>query len=135
MKPCISCGIEQPLTEFYAHKAMKDGRLNKCKSCVKRDVMQRQKDNPDAYRARHKSWRDRNKDTVSLYAKNWVSKNPVARSAHVILNNAIKTGCIEKPKFCEECGAQERLDGHHEDYSLPLVVRWLCRKCHKAKHS
>lgn len=35
---------------------------------------------------------------------------------------------------CEVCGAT-RTDGHHDDYSKPLEVRWLCRAHHAAAHS
>lgn len=37
MKKCFKCGLEKDLKEFYKHKAMKDGHLNKCKSCTKKD--------------------------------------------------------------------------------------------------
>ena len=43
MKKCIKCGIEKPLTEFYVHKEMKDGRLNKCIKCYLSDVKKRYK--------------------------------------------------------------------------------------------
>lgn len=34
---------------------------------------------------------------------------------------------------CERCGSAN-VFAHHEDYSRPLDVRWLCRPCHRAEH-
>ena len=38
MKVCFKCGIEKPLTDYYKHKQMGDGHLNKCKDCTKKDT-------------------------------------------------------------------------------------------------
>lgn len=35
---------------------------------------------------------------------------------------------------CEVCG-EAKTHGHHDDYTKPLQVRWLCRKCHDAHHT
>jgi len=40
-KVCFKCGIDKPLLDYYAHKQMKDGHLNKCKICTKSDTKER----------------------------------------------------------------------------------------------
>lgn len=56
-------------------------------------------------------------------------KHPDRHKAHQIIATAKKRGKII-PKPCEICGAL-KVEAHHEDYSKPLEVRWLCRKHHK----
>ncbi len=46
--------------------------------------------------------------------------------------DAIRRGDLI-PQPCEECGVA-KVDAHHDDYSKPLVVRWLCRKHHSEHH-
>lgn len=45
MKKCFKCGIEKSLDNFYKHKKMSDGRLNKCKECTKKDSKDNDKNN------------------------------------------------------------------------------------------
>lgn len=33
------------------------------------------------------------------------------------------------PEPCEHCGAPD-VQMHHEDYSKPLLIKWLCKDCH-----
>lgn len=37
------------------------------------------------------------------------------------------------PEPCQ-CGADSNLDRHHDDYSKPLDIRWLCGPCHVQWH-
>jgi hypothetical protein len=54
------------------------------------------------------------------------------RAAHNAVNNAIQAGRIARGD-CSECGAPHA-EGHHPDYSKPLEVVWLCRRCHTDLH-
>ena len=38
-----------------------------------------------------------------------------------------------KPEPCEGCG-DPKAQKHHDDYSKPLEVRWLCVNCHILLH-
>lgn len=55
------------------------------------------------------------------------------RRAVQAVNSAVRDGRMEREP-CEVCGATERVEGHHDDYSLPLDVRWLCKRHHDAHH-
>lgn len=53
-------------------------------------------------------------------------------NVRAILKYYVKMGVIEK-KPCQVCGAFDS-QAHHEDYSKPLEVIWLCRRHHLETH-
>lgn len=55
--------------------------------------------------------------------------------ARIVLNKAVKSGQVVKASACEDCGSSHDLQAHHADYSKPLDVSWLCRKCHNFIHN
>jgi len=62
-------------------------------------------------------------------------KTSVKNHAVVLLNKEVKAGRIARPEECSDCSAtQNKIHGHHDDYSKPLDVRWLCPRCHKKWH-
>ena len=81
-----------------------------------------------------KLWARNNKDKVSKQKQKWIENNPEKRRAHHIVNNAIRDGRLFKPNKCSLCENAEKIHGHHDDYSKPLDVRWLCVACHKQFH-
>lgn len=52
------------------------------------------------------------------------------------VNDAIKAGKMVRGTVCEmasrEC--KGRIEGHHQDYSKPLDVQWLCARHHRILH-
>ena len=62
------------------------------------------------------------------------------RAVHLRTSRAIVRGDLV-PQDCEKCGAaaygdnhRRRVHAHHDDYSKPMEVRWLCPRCHHAWH-
>ncbi len=51
------------------------------------------------------------------------------------LQYAVKTGKIVRPKVCSRCSKEGVIDAHHEDYSKPLDVTWICRRCHNIENA
>ncbi len=51
-----------------------------------------------------------------------------------MLNAAIAKGEIFRPKCCQMCHREKKVQGHHTDYGKPLHVHWLCNKCHSEAH-
>jgi hypothetical protein len=88
--------------------------------------------NPEDRRLAQARYAKAHPDRIRKVVKNYRAKDPARAKAQKISSNAIMTGkLISQP--CEVCG-NSKTDGHHDDYSKPLEVRWLCRKHHKEVH-
>lgn len=145
MKKCFKCHEAKALDDFYKHPNMGDGHLNKCKSCTKQDVQARNAAllaTPEGLNAERARGRDK---YARLYAKprpptlgkrevqrQWITRNPEKRAAHNAVTYALKSGRLVRQP-CEVCN-DPKSEAHHDDYSKPLVVRWLCKPHHAEHH-
>ena len=149
MKVCRECNIKKSFSEFYKHAAMGDGHLNKCIPCVKSRVSKHRVNNLEAIREYDKKRSNElhrvnarkayqkteagklaKKKAMDAYHKRY----PMTYAAHVIAGNAIRDGKLIPASCCSICGSTEKIEGHHDDYTKPLDIRWLCEQCHKAWH-
>lgn len=100
-----------------------------------------------------KSYREKRKEKFRIYYKEWYAKNGrnrannyqdcikewVAENPHKVVAMrkarwAIKTNKIKKQDKCSKCNMNKKTVAHHEDYTKPLDIIWVCHSCHKKIH-
>ena len=104
-KKCSVCKEVKALSQFNIDRTDKGGIRAQCKTCQYKVQQQRYYQEGSKIRAK---WKAR---------------------------DAYKTGKLQKPSCCQRCGKNKLLDRHHPNYSKPLKVIWVCRKCHIWLHS
>ena len=136
MKKCSCCGVEKSNDGFQVRKASKDGLTASCKICLQmRDAARYPHEKVKRSKLMKLYVSTKEGKEISQAAKHrWAVKNAVKKSASLLVNNRVRDGKLEKPDLCSVCGQKGRLHGHHDDYSLPLSVRWLCPQCHTNWH-
>ena len=125
MKKCFKCKLDKELIDFYPHKQMADGHLNKCRDCARKDSatqLEVNKLNPD--------WVAKEKERVRL--KQLRMHGSKRTEIYNQVKVAILTGSL-KTEPCIICG-EAKAEGHHEDYNKPLDLVWLCKRHHSDRH-
>lgn len=133
MKACTSCKVEKPLTDFDPNKLGKLGLHSQCIPCRRAATEAWRKRNLSKRAADLKAWREKSNGAYIKSNRDWELRNKEKRAAHVRVKWAKKKGLLI-PKPCRDCGTS-KVEAHHEDYSKPLEVVWLCKRCHCALHA
>jgi len=90
--------------------------------------------NREACREATRKYYKKHREKCCARIKRFKRRNPEKVKAHNAINHAIAAGKIKRPVRCERCFEETFVEGHHSDYSKPLEVEWLCRKCHCKAH-
>ncbi len=121
MKPCTRCKKEKPFSEFYKHSGHSSGYQPACKPCHREIVRQYSKT-------------ERGKQTEIRKSRRMTSKYPEKMRARGLVRYAVSSGKLARPEGCEKCSRVCQLQAHHQDYSKPYDVDFLCDPCHKLIH-
>lgn len=154
MKKCSRCKKEKTYEGFYKDKSTKDGYNSICKKC--RLFMDRERRNKDPEwverRQKHNSeFHVNNREKISLRKKEWVKSengkkshylsslkyrksNPEKRKAHNAVYRAIKKGELVRPKRCQICDEEGKIEAHHASYDngKRTSIIWVCKCCHES---
>lgn len=133
MKKCSKCGETKPLTEFHKSYRGADGHRGYCKVCQQAVYRTWHEANKERRAATVKAWHEANPDKVKAQRERNMERWPEKTAARTAVMHAVAAGTLVRQP-CEVCGALE-VHGHHDDYSQPLAVRWLCPKHHTEHHT
>lgn len=124
---------------------MKDGYLNKCKTCYKIDIKENRSKKSDYYKEfdRKRSMLPHRVEARKAYIKTdagkiakkramdtYKKKYPLKTIAVRAVNNHLKNN----PDFRKPCFCGKKAQAHHPDYTKPLDVIWLCSSHHAEEH-
>jgi len=93
--------------------------------------------NTEAINANQRKWAKANPEKVKMSIRKCVARDrllrPHVHKARTMIMVAIRSGKIKRLP-CERCGTLPS-EAHHDDYTKPLKVRWLCKKHHTELHT
>jgi hypothetical protein len=138
VKVCSKCCIPKYRQDFSRMTASRDGRQAQCKKCMLGYQREWARGNPKRKEI-IKRYERSHREVARRAARKQRELHPEKIRARMAVKGAIRSGRLIKPDTCGYCHYVvedlTRLHGHHEDYSKPLEVEWLCQNCHEALHA
>lgn len=108
---------------------MKGEMLNFCKDCVKKRI--KLYGNSEEGKIVQRKRNQKRMPYLVATTRGLRKKFPERFKARSIVSNAVRSGKLVREK-CLKCPSIG--EAHHEDYSKPLNITWLCRKHHSEHH-
>lgn len=130
---CTKCKRELPEDSFaWAKKGEK--RQTTCRECFKAYNAERYQKKREEIKKRVADYREKNPETAFNTRLKACEKNPTKYNANKLIEAALRAGKLVKPHECSVCGCKNtdhRIEAHHEDYTKPLDIVWVCTPCHR----
>jgi len=139
IKVCYSPKCRKCLNEYVRlknpqNKEKKKAWIEKNKEKIKLKVHENYLKNREKVLERTTKWRKENKEKFKRIWKDSNEKNLNKRKARKIVDYHLRKGNLKKPESCSICNNNFNIQAHHDDYSFPLNIRWLCSQCHGIEH-
>jgi len=138
-KKCCRCKKFKEVSKFCKSSRYTSGYRSECKTCKKisdKKYYRRHKGQQKQYQQHYRK-SSTGKTIHYLQTQRYNYRYPDKAKAHRVTNNAVRYGKLPKPgeQICKRCKKRKAQQYHHPDYSKPLDVIPLCRRCHKSIHS
>lgn len=128
MRDCTKCGVP---TDFGPNHKSRQGYW--CKVCRSKASVESARKHRASKRAANNSYSARHSANRAAKTAAYRTNHPERRLAHQSVQTAVRNGTlIAMP--CSVCGSA-KTHAHHDDYSKPLDVEWLCHMHHMERHT
>lgn len=129
---CLSCGLEfqAKLDQVKAGKGKYCS--NSCKSIAGGRARAVSPNRPDHSGENNPNYKGEARLSAYEYKVRSEARFPEKAKARDLLFTALRRGKMVRMP-CEVCG-DPNSHGHHEDYTKPYDVRWLCKTHHNEAH-
>lgn len=151
---CSKCLTSKLLTDFPRDASKRQGRKGQCNLCFRTPELKAyqkkwRQEHPDyktdwfkKYPDYWKCWEQQHPENNAKRVKKYshsvkgITKRKSYLGAQQLLRDAILKGIVIRPLNCSQCDSNKtKIEGHHENYSKPLDVVWLCSSCHHNLHN
>jgi hypothetical protein len=128
-KPCPKCGVVNFFSDDYRKK-----NGYRCNPCGSKASVEWAKSHREWKRKKNNAYYSKRSAMRAEKTAKWRANHPDRRRAHQAVQTGKRNGTII-PKPCETCGSTHRVHAHHDDYSKPLEIAWLCHIHHMERHA
>lgn len=120
--------------EYVVTESMSRRGSYKCPTCDSRRAVEYARQHRDKKRASNNAYHARmSPDKRNAITAAYRARHPDRKTAHQSVQTAIRNGTLVK-SVCVVCG-NPKTHGHHDDYTKPLEVKWLCHAHHMELHA
>lgn len=133
LKRCSLCKESLPVSSFGLCSAKPDKLQAYCRPCYTIKSKARWVRTFEHQSNQRKAWRAKNKQKVVAYADKQTKKDRLKVRVRQAVQRKIRRGEIERLP-CSVCG-DPNSQAHHEDYSKPFDIVFLCPKHHSERHA
>ena len=123
MKKCKDCGKVKEDGDFFKDARAKSGLYTYCKECFRKRIKSSENNHSERFREYQREYQRKYHSSYQISKKE--KPKYLCRKKTEWL---VRSGKIKKEN-CRLCGNQKS-EAHHEDYSKPLEIQWLCKKHH-----
>lgn len=140
---CSLCQKDLPLTSFGRNCYSPSGYRSRCKRCGPLRQTKTQKPCLECKRVFEFPLAQKNRIfcsnscALAFSNKARVTRPGLHKELQEVAQHAVEAFVRRvKPgqQICVNCESTKFVEAHHEDYSYPLRVCWLCHRCHSRHH-